>query len=219
MHLVSRVFSKVVAHASIVALDFCAGAFLAVFWMIWEGVEPTFLLVLIGGIVGVLPDMLDIWTQFKKTGHEVDHHLEWTHFPLVVIPVGMAMGYGIGGLLGMKIFGTSLLFHYIHDMTGPYGGIVVFGPFLKFMFGINGREPLGKSKREIYIRTNGHDHWIKNYWLRASKLSTTELALASMFAVGTAFFDKNSWWIVALSATSWICITLCWKINRAKIQM
>ncbi len=201
---------KLIANGLVAALDFCLGAFLCVWILHGFGIQATALHAIIGGLLGLLPD-IDLPSQFmKKQGEQIDHHTTLFHFPLLMIPACAFVAGLIGGQRWGCVTAACLLMHYLHDMTGPYGGLMFFWPFTTDMFGVHGRERHGFSKREIYIRDFGHDHWIRTYWMRPSVLSIPELSFASAAAFGTCLIDQRFWWLAGLSIGAWAGLAFCY---------
>jgi hypothetical protein len=204
---------KLIGNGLVAALDFCMGAFIATAVMKCYGID-SLITPIIGGIIGLAPDV-DLSYYFKRNGRPVDHHRSALHYPLLCIPIAAIIVCVLWGAPWALATAFCLMAHYIHDATGPYGGLVAFWPFSQDSFGANGRERIGVSKRERYIQEVGHETWIKTYWLKPSILSVSELGLALLFAGGAYAIDHRLWWIVGLSTASWFAALAVWLTGRS----
>ncbi len=205
--------NKLIGNGLAAALDFCFGALVATLVMLWYGLDSSYLAPFIGGLLALAPD-IDLPSQFAKKGVEVDHHRSPFHYPILTVPTGVTVALLIGGIPWAIIAGVCLAGHYIHDMTGPYGGLVALWPFTQDSFSFtNGREKIGQSKREKYIRDVGHTEWIRTFWLRPSTLSMPELAMSYLFACITCMANVGTWWILVICTSSVIAAAIVWPSN------
>lgn len=203
---------SLVANGIVAALDFCAGAFIAAAILHLYDIEPLWA-PFIGGLMCLLPD-LDVPCQFKSDSTESDHHRSWLHCPLLVIGICAIVSALIGGVPWAIISTLALIAHYIHDTSGPYGGVMVAWPISKNYWSfVNGWEDArNESRREIYIRVKNHADWISRYWQRPSILSLPELGIATGLTVMVWWLDPGasfSLFLAVMVAGAWAGLMFC----------
>lgn len=197
-----------IANANVAALDFCMGACISVSISHAPDRKITAWTAALGGLLALAPDV-DL-AHYWRGRMIADHHRSIMHYPLAIVPAAAVVGWMIGGGVWALIATSCLIAHYIHDMIGPYAGLVALWPFSNLSFGTNGIEKPGVSRRELYIERIGHDAWIRDYWMRPSDLSIFELSAATTFACLASFVSADLWWLPTLSIGSWVGFALCW---------
>ncbi|HEX7724164.1 MAG TPA: metal-dependent hydrolase [Candidatus Paceibacterota bacterium] len=210
--------AQCIARANILALDFCLGALISTYVVRAMHKGASWQTMLIGGILGVLPDFLDYFTQPLSKwirGREYDHHLLPTHWPLLMIPVAGTFSWiHTHDCTWVYISCGALGSHYVHDMIGRYSGVRLLAPISFKYFGTNGIEEPHHSKRARYMRSHSTQQWIDAYWMRPSTLCMTELALAFVCSVVLVCTQPEGVWVFALSILSFLGLGFCLQITR-----
>lgn len=158
------------------------------------GVDLNLTNIVLGGIFAVLPDIdvpFELLSRGRLGGKDHGFHREYTHYPILYIPVCV-----LTLLLCGKYWGTllslCLLFHTMHDSVWMGWGLKLLWPFSKrtykfFSDPIDGSwswNPVSSwSEKELNVtmKKYGDDNWFRKY-IRFSKPLVMEF-LVFMFAV------------------------------------
>lgn len=151
-------------------------------------VEVSLPMLLVGALLGVLPDLFDVVPQIligrpPKKGE--DHHLTFFHRPLYMIPLVTFFGlladtFFSGQYLWTLIAPLLVTYHYIHD---TWAGIAWLYPF-KREYPIPFR---GWVAPEKCGNTPGHRIWIDQYWFYGSVFAIREVFIGSIALTLGAF--------------------------------
>ncbi|MCX6787204.1 MAG: metal-dependent hydrolase [Candidatus Kaiserbacteria bacterium] len=168
-------------------LDFAVGALLAVIVGGIMGISVNIWYLIIGGFLGQSPDLVEM-AKARLKGKQAlanGHHESWDHWPILMIPLGTAIGFAIGDWYWGIVAFLAILFHYNHDMEiGNSGGIPFFAPFERRYFtwwrGFYDPQTSAMYKPETEL-----EPWIQQNWLHPSLMSFREMAFGSV-ALGLA---------------------------------
>ena len=153
---------RICANAWAAFLDFAAGVGIVAIISMFEA---TLLQLLIGGMLALLPDYINIpWIYKILTGQKIpyDHHANWSHRPVLMIPAVALICGLLGGERWTLIGLVCLLWHFLHDY--PFGDGYLNWGWLPFGW--------GTPDRTVLI---DHDYWLDKNWLRHSWKFQTEV--------------------------------------------
>jgi len=165
-------------------------------------VEPTALFILGGIAFTLLPDIDAIVELLKYKhlgGYEPRIHREWIHYPLLYIPVALAVYYFWG------IAWASLLFlgataHFIHDSMGIGWGIKWLGPFSLNNYKLFSEKNGAFSKRLLIkwvpeefaetLKRHHNPNWFREYYLRPTFINIFEFLVFGAAIILLYFYLK-----------------------------
>ncbi|MFA6094582.1 MAG: metal-dependent hydrolase [Candidatus Paceibacterota bacterium] len=153
--------------------------------------EPNlWLFVVLGVFFALLPD-LDFIVELVKHGRvggkEEKEHRNLFHFPLLFIPLIVVMFF-VSIPVG-TLFALCVLSHFIHDSFGIGWGIKWGYPFIKHahkLEKVNGKYTVvSRAEEELkkVIAELGDPDWIKNLYLRPSKVAIIEFSIFVLSAI------------------------------------
>lgn len=167
-------------------LDIAVGIFLAIGFTGFFHHELTRTIIAASIACTLLPDFDFIveWLRHGSVGGKViREHREISHFPLTFIPVVFIVWLALGQFWA-ALFGSAILFHFLHDSVGIGWGIKWWWPFskkaYKFFSEKNGsfsrRFLISWNKEELQevARRAGDPHWIRNIYFRFHPISAIE---------------------------------------------
>lgn len=167
------------ANALAGSLDLSMGALIAAATLSSFGVEPQLWHLALGGVLAVLPDF-DIVLPILM-GREVkgNHHTTLMHRPVLIIPAAALAAYLLGGHAWVMVAFLCVSWHYLHD-TPPLsqGGIAWLWPLDRRYWSVWGAQ-------EPRMGHANHNEWLKQNWMRPSRLSITEIG-AGLLALALA---------------------------------
>jgi hypothetical protein len=181
-------------------LDFGVGMMItALFAIIAEyPLAPWHLLV--GGILGFLPDF-DIIPLIlrRKYATVADHHTTLMHRPIIVLPIATALAWLIGGNFWAIVTVLCVSWHYFHDTRAlSDGGIDLFWPLPARVTGFV--EP---------PRVDLID-WLRWRWFKPTTFALTELKLGSLGMFIGVFQVLGSPAAIAAVVACWIGFAFVW---------
>ncbi len=181
-------------------LDIALGIFTALGLATATGVKASLLLVVIGVVFALLPDIdfilyciLHPKKAFSRSSHE---HRNTLHYPLLYIPIGSIVVWSIFELIGHSGLFMSILFmiasllHFIHDSIGIGFGVLWLYPFSKTHYAFLYRCSLkdtGENKNWKWLYTwtfeemketsqqEENDHWFRDIYLSFHPYGMCEL--------------------------------------------
>ncbi|MDP3015176.1 MAG: metal-dependent hydrolase [bacterium] len=167
-------------------LDIALGILLSIGMSLYFNIELTLLLISMGIVFVLLPD-IDFFIELARHGNVggkvIREHREVTHFPLLYIPLVVLIFFIFGKMWGV-FFGLATLFHFVHDSIGLGWGIRWFWPFSKNAYKFFSEKNGKFSKRLVVswrkdelidtVAKYGDPNWIKNIYLRPSKILIIE---------------------------------------------
>ncbi len=162
-------------------LDLCMGACIAAVVLSWSGVHQQLWHLVLGALLGVLPDFDMVPTVLRGREATGNHRVSIMHRPLLLIPGASLMAFFLGGPVWALIAFLSVTWHFVHD-TPPFsiGGISWLWPFDYRYWSLWGPvEPHGGGMT--------HYEWLKKFWLRPSAVSVAEVC-AGLIAIIIALF-------------------------------
>ncbi len=176
------------ANAMAAFMDFGVGCLIATLTpLLWTHQLSWWDPILAGAFWSLLPDydiiFQVIWSSLTGQKLVHNHHESLMHWPYIMVPLAMICVLMYGLLFGGEWrywFVTGILCliaHYIHD------AVMMKGDGLEW---IVRREPRYWSDRGLKEPGDpDHAHWIRENWLRPSRLSAIEVTIGSV-AVGIA---------------------------------
>lgn len=162
-------------------LDLAMGAALAALALSAFGIHPALWHLLIGSVLGVLPDFDIIPTILLGREAAGNHRTTLMHRPLFLAPLAAIAAYLVGGQAWGAAALACVTWHYLHD-TPPLsmGGIAWLWPLDSRYW-----SPWGPS--EPHAGGMSHHAWLKKYWLRPSPLLYMEVG-SGLMALALALF-------------------------------
>ncbi|MEK7500640.1 MAG: metal-dependent hydrolase [Patescibacteria group bacterium] len=168
-------------------LDIGVGIILSVIFSRWFGVELTGWLVAAGIIFALLPDadvFVELWQRRGKLGGKIQgFHRTFTHYPLMYLPLVLAVFIMAGGFWALFL-GLGALAHLLHDSVGTGWGIKWLWPFSKKRYKFFADKDGSVSANLIVSWTPaewkkavfqyGDPDWFKHYYLRPSPVFIVE---------------------------------------------
>lgn len=202
-------------------MDLGVGALIAVglakvFGLLPNSIFWSIGLLLVGAILGILPD-LDIAFRAMR-GHRIDdnHHKTLWHRPLWVLPPVALLGIVVGGMFGHPYFGGTLafvcvLYHYLHDTPD---GIAWFWPVVDRCFAPKGFFDWSETPME---QPGNYDRWT-NALLTPSPRYAAEILVAGVSMAFAINIATRSYVVgTFLSTLGGLCATAVWITwNRNK---
>jgi hypothetical protein len=156
-------------------LDFSVGVLIATLTAHFFGVELAWWQLWVGGVLALLPDFDIAFLILAEKRVNSDHHKSPLHKPLLMLPLVGLIGYAIGGDYWELTALLCVLWHFIHDTPGFGGGGIAWAwPISKKYWSLTGAHPLIHAS---------HEEWIRDNWLRPSRMSVREVGLGTLALV------------------------------------
>ena len=156
-------------------------------------IELTPILILLNAVFNYFPDIdisVELMQRGRIGGREHGFHREFTHTPLIYIPISFLFSSVFGFQLAI-IFITGVYLHILFDSFGGGWGTMWFWPFSDkryklFTDRISGNFSLNslaiwsrKEFKEIALR-HGDDNWFKNIYLKFHTLFLIEILIVAV---------------------------------------
>ena len=184
-------------------LDIGIGILLTLGLSRWLGLELTNQLLLMGIGFALLPDadvFVELWQRRGKLGGKIQgFHRTFTHYPLMYLPLVLAVFIKAGGFWALFL-GLGALAHLLHDSVGTGWGIKWLWPFSKerYKFFADKRGQFSTSRVvswlpgewEAAVSRYGDPEWFKHYYLRPSPVLIVELSFFVISLLSLLFFKE-----------------------------
>lgn len=163
------------------SLDLCMGALIASATLSSLGIQPEPWHLLVGAVLGVLPDFDFLMPILMLREPQGNHHTTLMHRPIILLPAVALIGYAPGGPAWSLVAFLCVAWHFVHD-TKPLsvGGVAWLWPFDHRYW-----SPWGPE--EPHTAGYTHHQWLKEHWMRLSPTLCMELG-AGLMAIALAVF-------------------------------
>ncbi|MDP2855554.1 MAG: metal-dependent hydrolase [bacterium] len=180
-------------------LDIALGVFGAITFSKIENINLSLILIIIGILFALLPDMdfIFYWMGGKKLNEQAHTHRELLHSPWIFIPVGFLIILSINTPLAF-LFVILAFLHFVHDSIGIGWGIQWFYPFSHRFYKLFSTKDGKFSKRlavswtpkeqKIAAEKYGDKNWIKNTYFKLTPISAIE---SLIFIISLIFLALN----------------------------
>lgn len=174
----------------VLVLSFEAGSALIVTYILRSFYDLPFWIYFLNGFIAISPD-LDVLRSFVRKEADSYHKLFFTHFPIVMIELGIIMGLIFNVWFGYPWFATALLLllHYFHDTIEPLGIVAWLAPFKMdtYHLFLTKNFPFVELRKHEIIDLSFWD-WVEKYY---TKVNTETVAGFILLVIGLALFTKD----------------------------
>jgi len=169
-------------------LDIALGIFGAIAFAKIENINLSLILIIIGILFALLPDIdfVFYWMKGKKLNAQTHTHRELLHSPLIFISVGFLIILSINIPLAF-LFAILTFLHFVHDSIGIGWGVQWFYPFSHRFYKLFSTKDGKFSKKlvvswapeeqKIAAEQWGDKNWIKNVYFKPTPISITEFLI------------------------------------------
>ena len=169
-------------------LDIALGIFGAIAFAKIENINLSLILIIIGVLFALLPDIdfVFYWLKGEKLNAQTHTHRQLLHAPLIFIPVGFLIILSLNTPLAF-LFAILTLLHFVHDSIGIGWGIHWFYPFSRRFYKLFSTKD-GKFSKKLFVSWTpeeqkiaaehyGDKNWIRNIYFKPTLISIVEFLI------------------------------------------
>lgn len=168
---------QLIGYGMAMMFDVSVGMFIALLTSKAFGISLSIQNCLIGGILGIAPDVDIVYMFIRKGEVYTDHHQFISHRPTLGITSAVLIGWILGGAYWSVTAAVCMFWHYLHDTDGfGGGGLAWLWPFSNYYLSTK-----GKMIRPEDSKMNcDPEVWLHSRILSPSKQSLIEFSISAI---------------------------------------